>query len=135
LLCLLFLFWCLPTDFLPKETLIEIDEDFVPFVIIINLYINIFIFINMEDKLSKYVDDTSNELLSHFKRTMRTYDVDVYWMKEPIKFIVVDDKSYRLENNKKYLVNKIYQFVEDDWSHLSEKIIRRTIKKYLDGIS
>jgi hypothetical protein len=89
----------------------------------------------MEDKLSKYVDDTSNELLSHFKRTMRTYDVDVYWMKEPIKFIVVDDKSYRLENNKKYLVNKIYQFVEDDWSHLSEKIIRRTIKKYLDGIS
>jgi len=115
--------------------LFEGDEDFVPFAILIDLYINIFIFINMEDKLSKYVDDTSNELLSHLKRNLRTYNVNLDWRQEPLKFIVVDDKSHHIENNKKYLVNKIYQFVEDDWSHLGEKIIRRTIKKFLDGVS
>lgn len=89
----------------------------------------------MEDKLSKYVDDTSNELLSHLKRNLRTYNVNLDWRQEPLKFIVVDGKSHHIENNKKYLVNKIYQFVEDDWSHLGEKIIRRTIKKFLDGVS
>jgi hypothetical protein len=39
-----------------------------------------------------------------------------------------------LSGNKKYLVNRIFQEVEDIWINLGTQKIRRTIKKYLDGI-
>jgi spore coat polysaccharide biosynthesis predicted glycosyltransferase SpsG len=55
-------------------------------------------------------------------------------MVEPVLFIQVDDKSRLVKNNKKYLVGVIYNLVENDWISLGEKKIRRTIKKYLDGI-
>lgn len=89
----------------------------------------------MNSKLSKYGDDTSKELLLHLKRTLRTYEVNFDWLEDPIKFVVVGDKSHTLEDNKKYLVNLINQYVGDEWSHLGERMTRRTIKKFLDGIS
>jgi spore coat polysaccharide biosynthesis predicted glycosyltransferase SpsG len=51
-----------------------------------------------------------------------------------VLFIKIDDKSRLVKNNKKYLVGAIYNLIEDDWISLGEKKIRRTIKKYLDGI-
>lgn len=83
--------------------------------------------------LSKYKDDTSDELLTHLKRHFPVHET------EPLfggtyKFIQVDGKSRPLMSNKKYLVGKIYQLVEDDWISLGEQMIRRTIKKYLDGV-
>ena len=87
-----------------------------------------------KDILSKYQDDTSNELLLHLKRHFPVSEVKLDWMKEPIKFIQVNDKTRHFENNKKYLVNAIHNVVENDWISLGEKKIRRTIKKYLDGI-
>jgi hypothetical protein len=47
----------------------------------------------------------------------------------------VDDKTRILKDNKKYLVSKIYDIVHELWDSLGERKIRRTIKKYLDGIS
>lgn len=84
--------------------------------------------------LSKYVEDTSDELLNHLKRHFPVYETQLDWMITPLKFIKVDDKVKYLENNKKYLVNKIYDLVHDNWIGLGEKKIRRTIKKYLDGV-
>lgn len=87
------------------------------------------------DKLSKYSGNTSDELLNYLKRNFRTYNVTLNWKQEPMKFLVVDDKSHPIENNKKYLVGKISNYIEDDWSHLEEDIRRRTVKKFLDGIA
>jgi hypothetical protein len=84
--------------------------------------------------LSKYKDDTSDELLSHLKREFTVSEVNFEWKDEPFKFIKIEDKMRPLADNKKYLVNKIFSIVEDDWISLGEKKIRRTIKKYLDGI-
>lgn len=84
--------------------------------------------------LSKYVDDTSDELLTHLKRHFPVHEVNHDWMKVPMKFIQVDDKTRPLMSNKKYLVGKIYSIVVDDWISLGEQKIRRTIKKYLDGV-
>ncbi len=85
--------------------------------------------------LSKYSGDTSDELLIHLKRHFPVTQIKHDWMDEPIKFIKVDNKTRILKDNKKYLVSKIYDIVHELWISLGERKIRRTIKKYLDGIS
>ena len=84
--------------------------------------------------LSKYSGDTSDELLLHLKRHFPVTEIKHDWMNEPVKFIKVQDKTRLLAGNKKYLVSKIYDIVHLLWSSLDERKIRRTIKKYLDGI-
>jgi hypothetical protein len=56
-------------------------------------------------------------------------------MDKPNKYIVIHDKTRFLDGNKKYLVNKLAGMLESEWVHLGEKVIRRTIKKFIDGIS
>jgi hypothetical protein len=84
--------------------------------------------------LSKYEDDTSDELLTYLKRHYPTHEIDLEWMEKPAKFIQVDDKTKPLLGNKKYLVGKIFSMIEDQWVSLGQQKIRRTIKKYLDGV-
>jgi len=128
--------------FLPKDTFIEFPVDFVPFAIEIYFPNKYFIFINMrlteqekKDILSKYFDDTSNELLLHLKRNFPVYETTLSFNDNPIKLIVIDDKSMMVKGNKKNIVNRISHLIEDEWSHLGEQKFRRTIKKYVDGIS
>jgi hypothetical protein len=94
--------------------------------------------INEEDRkdiLSKYNDDTSNELLTFLKRQYPVYVVNQNWMGDSgLKMIFVDDKSFILKGNKKFLVSKIESDLSDRWSSIESKIRRRTIKKYLDGV-
>jgi hypothetical protein len=56
-------------------------------------------------------------------------------MEKPWKQISIDSKSYMLRGNKKYLVGKISNYIEDEWIHLPVEVRRRTVKKYIDGIS
>lgn len=56
-------------------------------------------------------------------------------MKSPMKYIVVKDKMKYLDGNKKYLVNLIDSIIEDEWIGLIPSVRRRTVKKYIDGIS
>lgn len=83
---------------------------------------------------SNYDGSHSPELLNHLKRHFRTYEVDFDWMTSPIKMIQVEDKTYTLYENKKYLTGKIVSIVEDDWGHLGTPKIRKTVKYFLDGI-
>lgn len=94
------------------------------------------------NNLSKYSGNTSDELLSFLKRNLRTYDVNLRtydvnlgFGDDPRRFVVVDDKSHYIKSNKKYLVNKIDTEIQERWSYLDDDIRRRTIKKFLDGIS
>lgn len=88
-----------------------------------------------EDILSKYVDNTSDDILVHLKRH---YPFKVLnqpeWMEKPIKIIDVGEKSYWVEGNKKFLVNRIASILSNERPGTDISIIRRTIKKYLDGI-
>lgn len=95
-------------------------------------------FISEEEKkeiLSKYVDNISDPLLVYMKRNFPITEHKFDWMENPIKQISIDGKQYQLRNNKKYLVGKLFHHLESDWVHLGEKVIRRTIKKFLDGVS
>ena len=83
--------------------------------------------------LSKYNDDTSEELLNYLKRHFPVSEFE-FFQGNKYKAIKIDDKLRPVFHNKKYLVGLIYQMIGDDWTFLGEKIIRRTIKKYLDGI-
>lgn len=85
--------------------------------------------------LSKYQDNTSNELLIYLKRHFPIGETKLDWMKSPMKYVFVDDKIRYLDGNKKYLVNLIDGLVEDQWVGLTPSIRRRTIKKYIDGVS
>lgn len=85
--------------------------------------------------LSKYQENISDELLNHLKRNFPVHEYKFDWMDEPIKQLGIDHKLYTLKNNKKYLVGKLFSYLRDEWLSLDEKTIRRTIKKYLDGIT
>jgi hypothetical protein len=87
-----------------------------------------------KDILSKYKDDTSDELLNHLKRHFPAVEQTLSWLDRPFKMIKVDDKVRPLLGNKKSLVGEISNLLEDEWSQLSTQMIRRTVKKYLDGI-
>ena len=88
-----------------------------------------------KDLKSEKNSGTSEELFNYLRRNFRYYDIDFDWMTKPIRNVLIDDKSYSLYENKKFLTSKIFNYVEQDWNHLGVPIIRRTIKKYLDAIS
>jgi hypothetical protein len=83
--------------------------------------------------LSKYIGNTSDKLLTYLKRNFPTSDYTHPFFDEPIKQISIDDKSHIIKGNKKYLVNKIMSYIEDEWVHLGNDVLRRTVKKFIDG--
>ena len=85
--------------------------------------------------LSKYDGNTSNELLTYLKRNFPVSEFKFDWMNKPIKQMMVDDKIYNIEYKKKYLVGKISSLIQDEWVHLENDVLRRTIKKFIDGNS
>jgi hypothetical protein len=52
--------------------------------------------------------------------------------------IVIDDKSYTLNNEKKYIKSKIFNSVEDDIDRIdpeaTKAVVLKTIKEYIDNI-
>ena len=85
--------------------------------------------------LYKYSGNTSDELLTYLKRNFPVHEYKLEWMEKPWKQISIDSKSYMLNKHKKFLVSKISSYIEDEWIHLPVEIRRRTVKKYIDGIS
>ncbi len=85
--------------------------------------------------LSKYDDNTSSELLTFLKRNFPSGETNLDWMNATMKYIFVGDKVRYLDGNKKYLVNLIDSIIEDQWIGITQPIRRRTIKKYIDGVS
>jgi hypothetical protein len=117
---------------------VELFDFAIIFVVI--FYINTSIFINMnlteaekKEILSKYDGTTSDELLNHLKRNFPVSEIKFDWMIKPVKQISIDYKTYNIEHNKKYLVGKLTNYLEDEWIHLDNAVLRRTIKKFLDG--
>jgi|688.fasta_scaffold40600_2 hypothetical protein len=87
-----------------------------------------------KDILSKYMDNTSDELLTHLKRNFPIFDQETNYSDKPAKFMLIGDKMRYLDiSSKKYLVAKIFDMVSDQWNSLDTPTIRRTIKKFIDG--
>lgn len=88
-----------------------------------------------KDILSKYEGNTSDDVLTYLKRNFPYSSMlQPEWMENPIKIISIDDKSYWVEGNKKFLVNRISSMLSDKWSNIEPSTLRRTVKKYIDGI-
>ena len=85
-----------------------------------------------DDILSKYKDNTDKSVLTHLMRHYPIYTQTI--LDKDHTFINIDYKSHFVEGNKKNLVNKLYLYVSESFPNLSEDIIRRTIKKYIDMI-
>ncbi len=85
--------------------------------------------------LSKYSEGTSDELLIYLKRHFPVGETKLDWMEKPQKYILIGEKLRYIDGNKKFLISRIDSEIEDQWINLTDKIRRRTIKKYIDGIS
>ena len=86
-----------------------------------------------KDILDKYQDDTDPKILTYLRRHCPVTVIDAEFYKG-MHYVLIDDKVYIVEKNKKYLVGKIYNFISEDFPDYDEKIVRRTIKKFLDLI-
>lgn len=87
-----------------------------------------------KELLSNYSGQTSDNLLIYLRRHFPVIEIKHSWKEEPVKFIKVEDKIRPLDSNKKYLVGYITSILEQEWVSLGIPVIRRTVKKYLDGI-
>jgi len=87
-----------------------------------------------ENILSQH-SEPNKEVLNHLKRHYHfgkiDYEGHLYYGSP---YIIVDEKMYFIEDNKKRLVNKIFNEIEDNFKNLDIAVIRQTIKKYLDYI-
>lgn len=83
--------------------------------------------------LDKYQDDTDSKILTYLRRHCPVSVIDNEFYKG-MHYVLIDDKAHIVEKNKKYLVSKIYNFISEDFPDYDEKIVRRTIKKFLDLI-
>ena len=86
-----------------------------------------------KDILDKYQDDTDSKILTYLRRHCPVSVIDNEFYKG-MHYVLIDDKAHIVEKNKKYLVSKIYNFISEDFPDYDEKILRRTIKKFLDLI-
>jgi hypothetical protein len=50
------------------------------------------------------------------------------------KYIIINKKPVFIEDNKKYLLNKIYLDISEDFGNIIESTFRRTIRKFLNDI-
>jgi hypothetical protein len=49
-----------------------------------------------------------------------------------VHFILIDDKTYLLHINKKYLVNRIFELINYEFNNVTVGEKRKTIKYYID---
>jgi hypothetical protein len=85
-----------------------------------------------DEIINKYKDNTDNKLLVYLKRHFPVRQTKIDSFPKPFRFIQIDDKSRNLDDNKKYLVNRIFNEVEDEFTGMDKNIMRRTIKYYID---
>lgn len=76
--------------------------------------------------------EINQAFLNHLIRNYPYIEIDFRFDKKA-KFLSINDKNYRLDKNKKYLVNKIYNLEENNWKYLGIPTLRKTIKKFIDG--
>lgn len=84
------------------------------------------------DKIFSSDVEISKDFLNHLIRNYPYVEIDFRFDKKA-KFLAIDDKNYRLDRNKKYLVNKIFNIEESTWNYLGVPTLRKTIKKFIDG--
>jgi hypothetical protein len=48
-----------------------------------------------------------------------------------MKYLIIDDKTYYLKDNKSYLAEKFKNMLKDEFSYVSMPTLVRTIKKFL----
>jgi hypothetical protein len=85
-----------------------------------------------DEIINKYKDNTDDKLLVYLKRHFPIHQTKSEYFPKPFRFVQIDDKSRNLDDNKKYLVNRIFNEVEDEFSGMDKNIMRRTIKYYID---
>jgi hypothetical protein len=93
-----------------------------------------------EEILNKYNEEnTDKKILTYLKRhyhISKPFENSNFFdnfMKNKI-MIKIDDKLHAVEDNKKMLVNRLFNEIDDVFPSVDVSLKRRTIKKFLDLI-
>ena len=82
-----------------------------------------------------HLEGINNDLIEFLIRNYRVYQLPITHDLFPNKkYIIIDDKPRFIEDNKKYIINKIFLEVEGDFEYIPKPIIRRTIRSFLNDI-
>lgn len=86
-----------------------------------------------KDILSKYTDNIDKSLLLYLRRNFPVSTVTLF---DDIKMkkLTIEDKWYTVEDNKSYLTKKLKLEVQDVFPGLSEQLLVKTIRYFLDLI-
>jgi hypothetical protein len=89
-----------------------------------------------EEIRKKYRDNISEDVLIYLRRNFPISSHSFTSMSiDPFKMIYVGGKSYFIDNNKKFLVNKLSSVIEDLFPSVDTPTKRRTVKYYLDLVN
>ena len=89
-----------------------------------------------EEIRKKYRDNISEEVLIHLRRNFPISSHSfVSGSIDPFKMIHVGGKSYFIDKNKKFLVNKLSSVIENLFPSVDIPTKRRTVKYYLDLVN
>jgi hypothetical protein len=83
------------------------------------------------DILNKY-NDADNKILVYLRRNFPSIEIPLEYQDTFGKYkILVDDKAFPVKGNFKNIVNRIDNFLIDEFPGVDDKIRRQTIKKYI----
>jgi hypothetical protein len=84
------------------------------------------------DILDKYSKNTDDNVFNYLRRhyPVLTHELD-FEPKIKMKYLIIDDKTYYLKDNKSYLAEKFKNMLKDEFLYVSMPTLVRTIKKFL----
>lgn len=84
------------------------------------------------DILDKYSKNTDDNVFNYLRRhyPIQHYELN-FEPNKTVKYLVIDDKVYYLENNKSYLTEKFKNLLIYEFPDVSIPTLVRTIKKFL----
>lgn len=85
-----------------------------------------------DEILNKYQGNTDDKIMVYLRRHYTIVPPVEIGLRTTSNRVLVDDKVYEIDSHKKYLVNKIFYEIEDEFVGYDKGLIRRTIKKFLD---
>lgn len=63
------------------------------------------------------------------------WQTDIIEAYDNLVYIIIDDKPYFVDRNKKYIINKLYNELIEVFNEINTPVLRRSIRQYINDIN